>query len=229
MDNSRLEQLIDYEFCDKSLLSQALTHSSYANEKTGDASNGNERLEFLGDAVLETVISSYLFEKYTEKSEGELTKMRASLVCERSLGAAAKRIGLGNYMLLGKGEESGGGRKHVPILADCVEAVIAAMYLDGGFAPAKDFIDTHILSRLSDRETVLVHDWKTELQELVQQKPGRVLAYELLGESGPDHLKCFNVAVAMDGVPIGSGEGHTKKEAEQMAARAALEALQATL
>ena len=221
-----LEEKLQYSFHDRQLLRTALTHSSYANEHHCAS---NERLEFVGDSVLGMVTAEYLYKTYPDWPEGKMTRLRAELVCEQSLWEVAEKLSLGAYLRLGRGEELSGGRKRHSILADCVEAVIAAMYLDGGFAPAKDFIDTHILSRLSDQETVLVHDWKTELQELVQQKPGRVLAYELLGESGPDHLKCFNVAVAMDGVPIGSGEGHTKKEAEQMAARAALEALQATL
>ena len=221
-----LEEKLNFNFQDQQLLRTALTHSSYANEHHCAS---NERLEFVGDSVLGMVTAEYLYKTYPDWPEGKMTRLRAELVCEQSLWEVAEKLSLGAYLRLGRGEELSGGRKRHSILADCVEAVIAAMYLDGGFAPAKDFIDTHILSRLSDRETVLVHDWKTELQELVQQKPGRVLAYELLGESGPDHLKCFNVAVAMDGVPIGSGEGHTKKEAEQMAARAALEALQATL
>ena len=221
-----LEEKLNFNFQDQQLLRTALTHSSYANEHHCAS---NERLEFVGDSVLGMVTAEYLYKTYPDWPEGKMTRLRAELVCEQSLWEVAEKLSLGAYLRLGRGEELSGGRKRHSILADCVEAVIAAMYLDGGFAPAKDFIDTHILSRLSDQETVLVHDWKTELQELVQQKPGRVLAYELLGESGPDHLKCFNVAVAMDGVPIGSGEGHTKKEAEQMAARAALEALQATL
>ena len=223
MDNSKLEQLIDYEFCDKSLLLQALTHSSYANEKTGDASNGNERLEFLGDAVLETVISYYLFEKYTEKSEGELTKMRASLVCERSLGAAAKRIGLGNYMLLGRGEESGGGRKHVPILADCVEAVIGASYIDGSFAAASRVVYAFLRESIEDAANgIYFKDSKTQLQEVLQKSGSCNISYRISGEEGPDHAKSFTAEVYADGKLLGEGRGKSKKEAESAAAEDAL-------
>lgn len=221
-----LEEKLNFNFQDQQLLRTALTHSSYANEHHCAS---NERLEFVGDSVLGMVTAEYLYKTYPDWPEGKMTRLRAELVCEQSLWEVAEKLSLGAYLRLGRGEEISGGRKRHSILADCVEAIIAAMYLDGGFAPARDFIYDNILSKLSDREAVLVHDWKTELQELVQQKPGRALGYELLGESGPDHMKCFNVAVTMDGMPIGSGEGHTKKEAEQMAARAALEALQTTL
>ena len=154
-----------------------------------------------------------------------MTKLRAEIVCEQSLWEVADKLELGKSLLLGRGEELSGGRTRHSILADCVEAVIAAMYLDGGIDPAKAFIDAHILSKLSDNAAALTRDWKTELQELVQQKPGRSLSYALIGESGPDHLKHFTVAVSLDGSVLGTGEGGTKKEAEQMAARAGLAAL----
>ena len=223
MDNSKLEKLIDYEFCDKTLLLQALTHSSYANEKTGDVSNGNERLEFLGDAVLETVISSYLFEKYTDKSEGELTKMRASLVCERSLGSAAKKIGLGDFMLLGKGEELTGGRRHIPILADCVEAVIGASYIDGSFAAASRVVYAFLRESIEDvANGIYFKDSKTQLQEVLQRNGSCNIAYRISDETGPDHAKRFTAQVYADGKLLGEGSGKSKKEAESAAAEDAL-------
>ena len=218
-----LEIGLGYTFRDKSLLTNALTHSSYANEHR---CSSNERLEFVGDSVLGMVTAEYLYHTYPDMPEGKMTKLRAEIVCEQSLWEVAEKLGLGESLRLGKGEELSGGRTRHSILADCVEAVIAAMYLDGGMTPAKAFIDAHILSKLSDSAAVLMRDWKTELQELVQQKPGRSLAYELIGESGPDHMKCFTAAVLMNGTVIGSGEGHTKKEAEQMAAKSAMYAFQ---
>ena len=222
MQTEALEQKLNYSFRDRRLLLTALTHSSYANEHHCAS---NERLEYVGDSVLGMVTAEYLYKTYPELPEGKMTKLRAELVCEQSLWEVAETLALGVSLRLGRGEELSGGRKRHSILADCVEAVIAAMYLDGGIVPAKEFIDTRILSKLTD-QTVLVRDWKTELQELVQQKPGRTLTYEMIDESGPDHMKRFTAAVTMDGVLIGTGEGHTKKEAEQMAARSAMEALQ---
>ena len=218
-----LEQKLEYSFQDKRLLLTALTHSSYANEHHCAS---NERLEFVGDSVLGMVTAVHLYKTFPELPEGKMTKLRAELVCEQSLWEVAEKLGLGGSLRLGRGEELSGGRQRHSILADCVEAVIAAMYLDGGIVPAKEFIDRHILSKLKDNDTILVRDWKTELQELVQQKPGRSLSYAMIGESGPDHMKRFTAAVSMDGTLIGTGEGHTKKEAEQMAARAAMEAFQ---
>lgn len=217
-----LEEKLNYSFRDKNLIQTALTHSSYANEHRCPS---NERLEFVGDSVLGMVTASYLYHAYPELPEGKMTKLRAEIVCEQSLWEVAEKLGFGDCLRLGKGEELSGGRTRHSILADCVEAVIAAMYLDGGIAPAKAFIDAHILSRLTDGEAGLMRDWKTELQELVQQKPGRCLTYEMISESGPDHRKLFTAAVSMDGKLIGTGEGRTKKEAEQMAAKDAIEAL----
>ena len=154
-----------------------------------------------------------------------MTKLRAELVCEQSLWEVADKLGFGSYLRLGKGEALSGGRERHSILADCVEAVIAAIYLDGGMEPAKAFIDAHILSKLTQDPNSLMHDWKTQLQELVQQTPGRSVVYEMIGESGPDHRKKFTAAVLLDGKQIGSGDGATKKEAEQMAAKFALDAL----
>ena len=219
-----LEEKLNYVFQQKDLVLTALTHSSYANEHRCVS---NERLEFVGDSVLGMVTAEYLYQNYPQLPEGKMTKLRAEIVCEQSLWEVANKLGLGDFLHLGRGEELSGGRQRHSILADCVEALIAAIYLDGGAEPAKNFIHTYILSRLSDATTVLMHDWKTELQELVQQKPGRTVTYELIGESGPDHMKRFTAAVSLDNTLVGTGEGSTKKEAEQMAARAAMEAMSA--
>ena len=201
----------------------ALTHSSYANEH-GCASN--ERLEFVGDSVLGLVTASALYARFPDMPEGKMTRLRAELVCEQSLWNVAERLELGRWLLLGRGEESSGGRTRHSILADCVEAVIAAIYLDGGMEPAARFVTEYVLSKLDDGAGALMRDWKTELQELIQRKPGRTLSYAMTGESGPDHLKRFSAAVSMNGTVIGAGEGSTKKEAEQAAAKAALESME---
>ena len=216
-----LEERLQYRFRDPERLNTALTHSSYANEHHCPS---NERLEFLGDGVLGMVTAAHLYRNYPELPEGRMTKLRAELVCEQSLWEAARRLELGEYIRLGRGEEQTGGRQRASILADCVEAVIAAIYLDGGLDSAKSFIDRIILSKLADGPAPAT-DFKTELQELVQQTPGRSVGYQLTGESGPDHDKRFTAAVRLGDETIGSGEGRTKKEAEQMAARAALERL----
>lgn len=212
-----------YTFRDPSLLETALTHSSYANEHHCAS---NERLEFVGDSVLGMVTAEHLYASFPGMAEGGMTKLRAELVCEQSLWEVADALNFGAYLRLGHGEETSGGRQRMSILADCVEAVIAAMYLDGGIEPARAFIHAHILSKLDDSGQQGLRDWKTELQEQVQQKPGRLLSYELIGESGPDHMKRFTASVSMNGRRIGLGEGRSKKEAEQQAARAALETLQ---
>lgn len=218
-----LEQTIAYTFRDRSLLRTALTHSSYANEH-GCASN--ERLEFVGDSVLGLVTAQHLYARFPDMPEGKMTRLRAELVCEQSLRDVAETLELGRWLLLGRGEESSGGRTRHSILADCVEAVIAAIYLDGGMEPAARFITEHVLSKLDDGAGALMRDWKTELQEFIQRKPGRTLSYAMTGESGPDHLKRFSAAVSMNGTVIGAGEGRTKKEAEQAAAKAAIEAME---
>ena len=217
-----LEKKLDYCFRDGALLRTALTHSSYANEHHCAS---NERLEFVGDSVLGMVTASCLYLRFPNLPEGKMTRLRAELVCEQSLREVAEKLELGQFLLLGRGEEGTGGRSRPSILADCVEAVIAAVYLDGGMEPARRLIDRFILVKLDDGGADMIRDWKTELQELIQQKPGRSLSYSLIGESGPDHMKCFRAAVACGGDVIGAGEGKTKKEAEQMAARAALMAL----
>lgn len=222
-----LEKKLGHAFRDRALLATALTHSSYANENRGRG-ECNERLEFLGDSVLGMVVADALYRRFPELPEGRMTRLRAQLVCEESLHRVASELGLGEYVRLGRGEEHTGGRRRTSILADAVEAVIAAMYLDGGLGTAKAFIERQILSALDGAGPVMrVEDCKTELQELVQKKSGQSLSYELLGESGPDHDKTFTSQVCLNGRPIGSGSGRTKKEAEQAAARAALEALKA--
>ena len=219
-----LEKRLNYTFENKELLERALYHSSYANEHRGGFGS-NERLEFLGDAVLGMVTADYLFHRHPDLPEGDLTRIRAALVCEQSLHEVAQRLGLGEYIKLGHGEELGGGRKRPSILADAVEAVIAAMYLDGGLEPAQRFILAHILNGLAEGEIHHVADYKTELQERVQRRAGQTLSYTVCAESGPDHNKTFTMAVLLNGSEIGRGTGRTKKEAEQSAARCALETL----
>ena len=216
-----IEEKIGYSFRDAELLTNALTHSSYANENRGRSCESNERLEFLGDSVLGLVVADALYRRFPGLPEGRMTRLRAQLVCEESLHHVAAQLGLGEYIRLGRGGEHTGGRNRTSILADAVEALIAAMYLDGGMEVARGFIERYILTAL-DGEMPAVGDCKTELQELVQRKSGSVLTYELLGESGPDHDKTFTSQVSLNGRPIGSGSGRTKKEAEQAAARAAL-------
>ena len=219
-----LEEKLGYVFRDKSLLASALSHSSYANERKAIGYNSNERLEFLGDAVLGFVTADVLYRVDPALLEGRMTKLRAELVCETALHKTALELELGRYLRLGKGEEHTGGRERPSILADAVEAVIAALYLDGGFDVSRRFIMAHVLAG-ADIACEPTGDWKTELQEFIQQKPGRTLAYELLSESGPDHDKLFQFRVLLDDTEIGRGQGRTKKEAEQSAASAALEAL----
>ncbi len=221
-----LQEAIGYHFRELSLLETALTHTSYANEVYQDGLRSYERLEFLGDSILGFTAADYLFSAFPGLHEGELTKLRAELVCEASLAETAKKLGLGDHLRLGKGEEAGGGRRRVSIIADVVEAVIAAIYLDGGLSAAKRFIYDHVLVDVKER-VKLNADYKTMLQELVQQKKNQQLSYELLGESGPDHDKLFTVRVLLNGSPIGTGEGTSKKRAEQAAAQKALNALTA--
>ena len=221
---SELEQAIGYRFKNITLLQNALAHSSYANERWHDSLKSNERLEFLGDSILGMMVADHLYKNFPDRPEGELTRMRADMVCETSLAQIADRIGLGAHMLLGHGEEQGGGRLRASILADAVESVIAATYLDGGMAAAQAFIQKFVLCNVPVKQ---LHnaDYKTQLQELVQQKKNQVLSYKLTGESGPDHDKHFAVEVSLNGTVVGSGEGTSKKRAEQDAARCAIEKL----
>ena len=220
-----LERKLGYTFKDRTLLETALNHSSYANENRVAGLESNERLEFLGDSVLGQIVATYLFRIYPKMPEGQMTRLRAELVCEQSLHAVAQKLDLGRYIKLGRGEEHTGGRQRESILADAVEAVIAAMYLDGGIEVSKHFIDEYILSGFEEEKVHTATDYKTALQEQVQRKAGQTLAYELVSESGPDHRKTFTMRVALNGRPIGEGSGRTKKEAEQNAAKAGLEAL----
>ena len=215
-----LEKRIGYTFTNKALIKQALTHSSYANERKINRTNDYERLEFLGDAVLELVSSEFLYKEHPKMPEGELTKLRASMVCEPALAFCARELELGQFILLGKGEESTGGRLRDSITSDVMEAVIGAIYLDGGMMPAKAHIEKFILSDLDNK--VLFYDSKSNLQELIQGKLKKEFHYELVEESGPEHDKTFVVEIIMDNECIGKGEGRTKKAAEQQAAYKAL-------
>lgn len=218
-----LEEKLGYTFQNRQLLENALTHSSCANESGGRLSS-NERLEFLGDSILGMVVADHLFRNHPDLPEGVLTRTRAALVCEDSLVEVAEALDLGKYLLLGKGEEAGGGRQRPSIRADAVEAVLAAVYLDGGLGSARKIIQKYVLSKEIEGLTK-PRDYKTALQELVQRENGQVLQYRLTGESGPDHDKRFFVEVTLNGTPVGSGTGRSKKEAEQMAAKAAIDAL----
>lgn len=218
------EQKINYEFKNKEYILEALTHSSYSNENKNYPFN--ERLEFLGDSVLSIVISDYLFKKETKLPEGELTKIRANIVCEESLSEVSKNIHLGKYMLLGKGEEATGGRERISILADALEAVIAAIYLDGGIKCAREFILTNMEKIINDSiKGKIFRDYKTYLQEVLQSKGEQHIWYKLVEEKGPDHNKRFVMQVGINDEVLGVGEGKSKKDAEQVAAKSALKLL----
>ena len=221
---TKLEQGLGYTFRNKALLENALTHSSYANENRERHLPDNERLEFLGDSILGFVVAEYLYRNFPDKPEGELTRIRADLVCERNLAEAAATVELGSYLLLGHGEEQGGGRKRDSIVSDAMESVIAASFMAGGFAAAKEIIDRLILSNIP-KGRPRNFDYKTAFQELVQRKKDQQIHYELTGESGPDHDKHFEVEVLLNGKAVGHGVGSSKKRAEQAAAEAAIEAL----
>ena len=227
MSENKLEELqirIGYHFRDLKLLRQALSHSSYANEHRQEHAKDNERLEFLGDAVLEVASSEFLFLEYPRMPEGDMTKLRASLVCEPTLARCAREISLPEYLLLGKGEEHTGGRQRDSIVSDAMEAVIGAIYLDGGFANAKDFVRKYILTDIEHKK--LFYDSKTILQEIVQRDyKEEEVSYKLTGEEGPDHAKRFLVEVQIGGKKEGCGAGSTKKAAEQEAAYQAILAL----
>ena len=220
-----LETKLGYQFQNPKLLDHALTHSSYANEHHLGSISSNERLEFLGDSVLGMIVADHLYRTFPDLPEGDLTRIRANLVCEGSLVLVAKEWDLGRYLKLGKGENACGGRSRPSILADAVEAVLAAVFLDGGLAHDRDIIQRFLLDRM-EQVNRASRDHKTYLQELVQRKSGQVLSYGLIGESGPDHNKTFQMQVLLNGQPIGQGTGHSKKEAEQAAANAAIERLE---
>lgn len=215
----QLETIIGYKFKHPELLETALTHTSYANE-TRPPVKHNERLEFLGDSVLQIVSADYLFHAYADRPEGDLTRIRSSLVSEGALFQFAQEINLGDYLRLGRGEEHCGGRTRPSVVSDAFEALIAALYLDGGMEVAKNFI----LPFITEGKTA-DPDYKTKLQELVQEKPGAELRYAVVGQSGPDHDKTFEVQVTLNGKALATGKGRSKKAAEQQAAKQALAAL----
>lgn len=221
-----LEDVLKYTYNDKSKLVHALTHSSYTNEKNKHL-NSNERFEFLGDSVLNIAISEYIFLNNPNLTEGEMTRARASIVCEAPLAKCVTSLGLGKYLLLGKGEELTGGRTRPSILADAFEAIICSIYIDGGMEKAKEFIYNN-LGNLIDEvvKGASTTDYKTKLQEILQKKGDNRAVYEVLDEKGPDHNKFFIVQVKVGGGVLGSGEGKSKKDAEQIAARNAIEKLQ---
>ena len=217
---NNLEKVLGYSFKNQDLLHLALTHSSFANELSGDA-KCNERLEFLGDSVLSIIVSDYLYNNF-ETPEGELTKLRASLVCEEALFDFAKQIDLGQYIKLGKGEANNGGNKRPSILSDAFEAVLAAMYLDGGIEPVKSLVLSFVKEYLKDKNKISFKDYKTELQEIIQKNPEEKIEYVLVGEEGPDHNKSFTVAIKLNTISIAQGTGRSIKAAEQAAACEAL-------
>ncbi len=217
------ENRIEYKFKNPKLLEEALTHSSYANEHRDKRIKCNERLEFLGDAVLSVVVADYIFENYPDLPEGELTKLRSALVCEKALYMFGKQIKLGEYLLLSRGEKNGGGAERPSIVSDAFEAVIAAIYLDGGLEAARKHILRFVIPEVKNMRTKPFKDYKTTLQEIVQKNPGEILEYNMVSESGPDHDKHFVFEVYLNSNVIGKGGGHSKKEAEQNAAREALE------
>ncbi|MBR2081103.1 MAG: ribonuclease III [Oscillospiraceae bacterium] len=221
---SKLEEKIGYTFSDRAYLELALTHSSYANERRAEGCRDNERLEFLGDSVLGFIVAKKLYSSFPDRPEGELTKLRADLVCETNLAAAAAGVGLGDYLRLGSGEDQSGGRKRSSITSDAMESVIAAAYLDGGLSAAETIIDRLILKNgfIADRRSI---DYKTRFQELVQREKGKTIHYVLVEESGPDHDKQFTVKALLNGKIVGQGSGRSKKRAEQDSAKNAIEAL----
>ncbi|MCR4996693.1 MAG: ribonuclease III [Butyrivibrio sp.] len=219
-DITKFENSIGYTFRDKELLIQAFTHSSFVNEQKINKKSDYERLEFLGDAVLEMISSAFLFRKYPDKKEGEMSKIRASLVCEPALAYAAEKLDIKNYIQLGKGEESTGGRNKESIISDVVESIIAALFLDGGIEESKKFIDAYILTNADSMQ--MFSDSKSVLQEIVQGKNIGQIRYEISGESGPEHDKIFEVCVFVGDNKLGEGTGKTKKAAEQKAAYEAI-------
>lgn len=224
-----IEKNIHYTFKNQGLLKEALTHSSFSNERKENVVHNNERLEFLGDAVLSIVISDYLFKNHVSLPEGELTKIRSKIVCESTLGECSKRIELGQFMFFGKGEEMTGGRKRTSILADAFEALIAAIYLDGGLDAARSFIMVYMKDYIQNAINGKVFlDYKTHLQEIVQIRKDNRIKYEIIGEEGPDHSKLFYTQVKLNDIVIGYGKGRSKKEAEQEAAKMAIEKVESS-
>lgn len=219
-DGKKVEEHIQYTFTNQELLKQALSHSSFINEMKRKGMESYERLEFLGDAVLELITSEFLFENYRDLPEGKLTRLRASIVCEFTLSSVSKQLKLGDYVLLSKGEELTGGRNRNSILCDLFESVLGAIYLDGGMEPARSYVHQFLLTDIEHK--TLFYDAKTTLQEMMQKDGKGLVTYELLKEQGPDHDKHFVTQVLVDGVSLAQGEGSSKKNAEQMAAYHAL-------
>ena len=219
----KLETALGYTYRNQELLTMALSHSSYANERFQNSLYSYERLEFLGDSILGFVTADYLYKTFPDKHEGELTRIRAELVCEQTLAKVARDLHLGDALLLGHGEKQSGGSNRASILCDVMESLIAAAYLDGGFEAAKGIVTRLILPHLTN--VIQTHDYKTELQELIQRKRDQNLTYELIGESGPDHCKEFAVRVLLNDEPVGQGTGSSKKRAEQAAAKIAIQKL----
>ena len=217
----KLEENLGYIFKNKKLLANALTHSSYAHEVRNGITS-NERLEFFGDSVLSIIVSDYIYKEYPDIPEGELTKLRASLVCEKSLCTFSRELCIGEFLQLGKGEDKGGGRERDSILADAFEAVLAAIYLDGGMENARKFVTNYVLRELHTTHAEAFKDYKTALQEIIQRNPEEFVTYILTNESGPDHDKVFEMEVRLNSNTIGKGKGKSKKQAEQMAAKQAL-------
>jgi ribonuclease-3 len=227
MDELKIEELqkkLGYDFNNQSLLIKALTHSSYANEVANKHSESNERLEFLGDSLLGMSVALLIYKSKPELSEGQMTKLRAQLVCEKSLALLALELDMGEHLLLGRGEQSGGGRNRPSILSDAVEAIIAAIYLDGGYEPVENLISSFFSTQIN-APVKSVTDFKTQLQEIAQCKSGQKIIYELMSVQGPDHQKSFTVEVKLNGKPIGTGIGKSKKSAEQEAAKAAVDTI----
>jgi ribonuclease-3 len=219
----QFEEVIGYVYQNKSLMQEALTHSSYANEGKRGGGKNNERLEFLGDSVLSLIVAEHLFTHYKHKPEGELTKIRAALVCEQALFRFSQEIGLGEFLRLGKGEEHTGGRERPSIVSDAFEAVIASIYLDGGLDEARKFVLRFIPEQIDLNKISIQNDYKTALQEIIQKNREEKIEYLLVEESGPDHSKNFTVEVHLNSNVIGTGKGKSKKQAEQLAAKEALE------
>ena len=228
MQISEIQDKLSYSFKNPELLVQSLTHSSHANENMKSGMASNERLEFLGDSLLGMTVAVLIYENKSQLTEGQMTKLRAELVCEKSLAALANDFGLGEYIMLGRGEEYGGGRSRPSILADAFEAVLAAIYLDGGFEPTMQFVSDRFKKHLDDPLSGN-SDHKTMLQEMIQVNPGHTHVYEIIDETGPDHDKTFTVEVKLNGKPYGTGTGKSKKSAEQAAAKAAIQNIAKTV
>jgi ribonuclease III len=225
MNREKLEEMLNIKFHNVAVIKQAFTHSSYVNEHRDGNTSDNERLEFLGDAVLELGVSQYLYRKYPDMPEGEMTKLRAAIVCEPSLEAFARSLDFGNHILLGKGEEMTGGRNRPALLADVFEAFLGALYLDHGFNTALDFLEKHVFPKIDTGAFSHGMDYKSKLQEIIQQDKNQMIEYEIIDEKGPSHNKEFIAELRINQKVLGTGIGRTKKEAEQRAAKNALDKL----